>query len=191
MDHDSVNASHVVTPFRKGVSQPPYFVAATPQALAPSMYTRSARPQWDMSIVLYSAGSLNNRRKKCPGRLDKASVPGYTRNRFGALPPRRSAPVGLDSYVTMLTARVPAGRLTRCRSKNENADDYNQPDNDLTDNRYNLHFVHVVTPFRKGVSQPPYFVAAIPQVLAPSMVYALRPSRMGHVHCTVFGRICQ
>ena len=92
MDHDSVNASHVVTPFRKGVSQPPYFVAAIPQALAPSMYTRSARPEWDMSIVLYSAGSVNNRRKKCPGRLDKASMPGYTRGRFGALPPRRSAP---------------------------------------------------------------------------------------------------
>ena len=45
MNHDPANASHVVTPFHKGVSQPPYLIAAIPQALARAVYPRSACPE--------------------------------------------------------------------------------------------------------------------------------------------------
>ena len=77
----------------------------------------------------------------------------------------------------MLTVRVRAGRLTRCRSKNKRACDNDNPNDDMDYQPLDTVLVHTNHSFHEGVSQPPYLIAAAPRALARIYVSALRPSQ--------------
>ena len=90
----------------------------------------------------------------------------------------------------MLTVRVRAGRSTRCWSKIERTDYYNDPYENMDQNLPDAPLVHgvAVTPFHRGVSQPPFFTTR-PQDAANLCIRGTYPE--GRVYSTRFPGICQ